>query len=1033
MDKKRKTKLGLDLGTSSIGWWLYEIDDNEEIVGTVRAGVRIFSNGRNPKSFSSLNEDRRAARSARRRRDRYLQRRRGLMKVLIKHGLMPKDEAERKKLVVEDPYKLRAEAATKSISPFLVGRALFHINQRRGFKSNRIIDRSRGSDDGPVLASVKHFKQKLNGQTVGQFLWEHRQEGRPVRARREGTKQDDLYDHYPDRGMLKEEFERIWECQQKGEHGKLYTPKARDELAKLIFEQRKLKDPIIGKCLYYPKEDRISKSSPLFQKFRILQEVNNLRYRDDRGLSQAIEGKARQELLSMLGSKKQVKFKYIKDIIKKHELASYPRLNLESFGRAHLDGDLTRAVLTKKKIIDPKTYDAWSLEEQEELVTLLDSDKSDEAAIEDLTTQWGMTHKQAEDVLQANLPADRGNLSAKAINKLLPFLEDGVRYDEAVEQAGLGSHSDRGDKDAKQLSVLPNYNRILKKYCLPRRKEDEDKHHLWRVPNPTVHVALNQLRNVVNDLLRKYGRPEKIVVEIGRDLPQGKKTKEKLQKRLTENRKANDKRVEKLEELGQQVNYRNIELLRIWEEQGEDCADRRCVYTGEKISARALFSGEVDVDHILPFSKTFDNGIANKVVCYAPANRYKGNKTPFEAFYDNKDYDWEQIRHRAGLLPENKAWRFEEDAMKQYEEKHDFFDRQIPEMQYLTRAALEYLKPVSETGEVIPIPGSFTAMMRRLWGLNSLLGASYKNRSDHRHHAIDAAVVGSVSRSLLNKLTSSAKHYEENISQHRLFDGKTPEPYPEFRKKVKTQVKKIIVSHKNERSAAGQLHNETAMGILEVKPDGNVLVSVRKPVSEFTTPKRIDHILSKRINEELMDLYSDCADKKDFSTLLDNYSSETGIKKIKAREKFASGSLVFINDKNGHPYKAYKLDGNWCYEIYAKPDGKWHGEIIPTFHGNNSSFKPAWTRIDGAKFVMRIFRKDTFMRLSSNGKKSFYVIQWISRGMIALHEHQEANVDSRNRDKEDSFSFLYKSPDVLRKEGYKKVHISAAGITKISD
>ena len=133
----RRYRLGLDLGTNSIGWTAVRLNAREEPAGILGLGVRIFPDGRNPTDGSSLAVDRRFARGQRRRRDRYLKRRGDLLKLLIKYGLMPEDDAERKKLANRDPYKLRAAALNRSLHSHELGRALFHLDQRRGFKSNR--------------------------------------------------------------------------------------------------------------------------------------------------------------------------------------------------------------------------------------------------------------------------------------------------------------------------------------------------------------------------------------------------------------------------------------------------------------------------------------------------------------------------------------------------------------------------------------------------------------------------------------------------------------------------------------------------------------------------------------------------------------------------------------------------------------------------------------------------------------------------------------------------------------------------------
>src|SRR6185437_11327463 len=137
MQEHRPYRLGIDVGSNSLGWFVVWLDGKGEPIGLGPGGVRIFPDGRDPQSGTSNAVDRRTARGARRRRDRYLKRRTHLMAALIRHGLMPEDEAARKALETLDPYALRTKALDEALPAHHLGRALFHLNQRRGFLSNR--------------------------------------------------------------------------------------------------------------------------------------------------------------------------------------------------------------------------------------------------------------------------------------------------------------------------------------------------------------------------------------------------------------------------------------------------------------------------------------------------------------------------------------------------------------------------------------------------------------------------------------------------------------------------------------------------------------------------------------------------------------------------------------------------------------------------------------------------------------------------------------------------------------------------------
>lgn len=187
---RRRYRLGLDLGSNSLGWWVVWLGRDRPTdagmpVGIGPGGVRIFDDGRDPQSGTSNASDRRLARGARVRRDRFVRRKRGLMQALIAHGLMPGDEAARKALEGVDPYRLRAEALDGKLPLSHIGRALFHLNQRRGFQSNRKADKV-GDEKGAIKEATRKLADAMaeeDAATYGVWLWRRQQKREGVRAK----------------------------------------------------------------------------------------------------------------------------------------------------------------------------------------------------------------------------------------------------------------------------------------------------------------------------------------------------------------------------------------------------------------------------------------------------------------------------------------------------------------------------------------------------------------------------------------------------------------------------------------------------------------------------------------------------------------------------------------------------------------------------------------------------------------------------------------------------------------------------------
>src|SRR5579885_2523561 len=197
----RRYRLGIDTGSNSLGWFVVWLNEKDEPVGLGPGGVRIFPDGRDPKSKESNAADRRVARSMRRRRDRYLQRRGKLMGLLVKHGLMPADEAARKSLEALDPYELRAKALDEPLPLHHIGRALFHLNQRRGFLSNRKTEQG-GKKSGAIKQAAGNLQKMMDdsgARTLGDFLHRRHRVREPVRTRNRSTGAKAEYDFYPTR------------------------------------------------------------------------------------------------------------------------------------------------------------------------------------------------------------------------------------------------------------------------------------------------------------------------------------------------------------------------------------------------------------------------------------------------------------------------------------------------------------------------------------------------------------------------------------------------------------------------------------------------------------------------------------------------------------------------------------------------------------------------------------------------------------------------------------------------------------------
>ena len=971
------------------------------------------------------------------------------MATLVAHGLMPEHEADRKALESLDPYELRARGLDEELSLRELGRALFHLHQRRGFKSNRRTDGG-DKEGGPVkegVAKLRTAMAETKARTCGEFLAQRHRDRLPVRSRNVSDKiTKAAYDFYPVRELVEDEFDLLWAAQ--AGHNPELTDEARDAIKAVFFRQRDLKPVTPGRCTLNPEENRAPWALPLTQRFRILQDIGNLTIARPGAPQRKVTLEERAALLGKLLGTNAPTFAALRKAL---QLAPDEYFNLESERRKALKGDETAAVLAHKDRFH-KEWRTLPFERQQQIIEQLLAEENEEKLIGWLVDECGLDRERAESVSAVPLPQGYARLGRSALTGIVDaFLSETgeahdpntgevyyapLTYDQAVRAAGFHhSNLDRRDEN-DLLPRLPYYGDALARHVVEKHDAPEgSQEQRGRITNPTVHIGLNQLRKVINAIIAKYGRPDEIVVELARDLKLGKKQKDELSKQQTKNEKANEVRAVKMAEVGI-ADPAGLDFLkmRLWEElDPEDATSRCCPYTGEQISLQKLFSPAVEVEHILPFRRTLDNSPANKTVSIRAANREKGNHSSFEAFGNSPTgYDWEDISNRAGRLPPNKRWRFQPDAMERFEnEEKDFLDRQLVDTQYLARISKTYLGLVCPANKIWVIPGRLTAMLRGKWGLNSLLpghniagGTQSKNRTDHCHHAIDAFVVACTRRGLLQRVASASDQHRE-----RLID-KMPGPFPKYdRDELQRVINGIVVSHRPDHGTAGKLHEETAYGQVRDPDNWNGFNLVyRKPFAGLNE-REVERIRDPRIREELAEhLYQAKTAGQSHKEAMTDFAARRNIRRVRLLKK--EKDIIVIQDGNGKAYKAYSPGDRHCVEIYELPDGKWRGEGISVFDANRKNYTPRWrSEHPAARLVMRVHKGD-LLALEHEGREQVMVVRQLepSANRVRLISHKETgNMAQRHANTDDPFRWFMPSYNRMRDAKARKVRVDELG------
>lgn len=989
-----------------------------EPVAIIKAGVRIFSDGRNPKDGSSLAVTRRAARAMRRRRDRLLKRKHRMMALLLKHGFFPADTIERKALELLNPYELRAKGLDTALTPAEFARALFHINQRRGFKSNRKTDK-KDNDSGALKAAISALRQQLdpngaNGKarTVGELLWRRIKpdvEGKPPRAglvraryrerrieKEDGkTRIDKSYDLYIDRAMIDAEFDTLW-AKQTALTPSVFNEAARAELKDCLLHQRPLKPVKPGRCTLEPDEERAPLALPSQQRFRIYQEVNNLRILKKDLHDETLTRAQRDELVNALEHHSKRSFTQIRTLLK---LAGTTQFNLEDVKRQELKGSSTSAILSKKEHFGPDWF-TFPLDQQDAIVMRLLTEESEAALIVWLQEELGFDETRAEIVANTGLAEGYGSLSTKALSRILPALQaEVITYDKAVQAAGYEHHSHISHAATGEiLPALPYYGEYLQRHVGfgSGKRDDPPEKRFGKIANPTVHIGLNQARVVVNALIKRYGHPSEVIVEVARDLKQSWEQRNEDKEQQAKNQKRNERlrtdAAKLLQISPERVKHADIQKLILWEELSFDIADRRCPYSGVQIGARMVLSDEVEIEHILPFSQTLDDSLNNKTLATRRANRVKGDRSPAQAREDFEREGWtyDAILQRAEHMPRNKRYRFGPDGHEKWlREDKDFLARALNDTRHLSRVAREYLSLICPHGTGV-IPGRMTAMLRAKFGLNDILGLQgEKNRNDHRHHAVDACVIAVTDQGLLQRFAqASASAREKQLD--KLVDS-MPLPWPTYREHVGRAVRNIWVSHKPDHGYEGALMEATAYGI---RKDGTIK---QKSKADGSEGREIKNLI--RISEP-------------------KQPSRHGVD----------------TEGNPLPYIGYVGGSNYCIEITRGDKGKWDGKVVSTFeayqlvqqHGAMRLRHPSLS-VSGKPLAMRLTIHD-IVRMEIDGQEqTLRMVTVAGSGQIWFAPVNEANVDARNRDKADPFNYTSKRAGSLQTAKARRVTISPIG------
>lgn len=916
--------LGLDIGIASVGWCL--VGENR----IVDLGVRAFDKAETAKEGDPLNLTRRMARLARHRLAQRAWRLKKLTRELKRHGLI--DDTgffQPANPVATSPWQLRVQGLDRKLEPGEWARVIYHLCKHRGF---HWISRAE--------------EKQAAGDTKG--------EGGKVKQGLAGTKR--LMDEKGYRSIAEMVLAEFPDAQRnkRGEYTKaLSRVLLGDELKQLFAEQRRLGNPLagesletallgngdrksglfwmqkpplsgaallkmLGKCTFEKGEFRAPKASFTAERHVWLTRLNNLRIVYG-GETRPLNAQERAIALPL-------PYQQAGDFTYKQLHSALVKSGLlpESFEFAGLrpskDG---RDPKSEKLIKLPawqelrSTLKAAGLETEweslagaacrgqpeilDEIARVLSVYKDDEEARAELN-KLALPNREATVEALLDIRFDKFHaLSLKALYRIVPHMEAGLRYDEAVAAIPEYGHHSQLHKPGEGISrTLPPLYAGRDPDGRMRFAEDED------IPrNPVVLRALNQARKVVNAIVRRYGSPMAVNIEMARDLSRPLDERNKIRKEQEEYRARNDKdKAFFTEEFGQAPKGGEFEKFRLYrEQQGKSIypvmneKQGICAYSFTPIDlARLLEPGYVEIDHALPYSRSFDDSKNNKVLVLARENRDKGNRTPYEYLGGAENSPrWLQF---VAFVESTKSYRLAKRSRllrKDFgtKEAEEFQERNLNDTRYICKFFKNYverhlkLAESSDAKRCVVLSGQMTAFLRARWGINKI-----RSESD-RHHALDAAVVAACTHGMVKRLADYSRTRELAQVHTGFVDTTTgeivdpamfrqlkqhfPEPWPHFRHELEARLKidnpaqlreevthlgtydataldeirPLFVSRAPQRRNGGAAHKDTIYGQPE-KMRENGSVTQKAPLTSLTL-KDLDKLIDPHRNARLYD------------------------------------------------------------------------------------------------------------------------------------------------------------------------------------
>ncbi len=769
-------RIGLDVGIKSVGWCVMECDANGEPLHIKALNTRIFDAAEQPKTGESLALPRRTARGQRRRTRRKSSRLKSIRDLFSANGIAIFDETAdgcvlpKKEYVNIDVHKKRAEALDKPVTKEEFARILYSLARHRGFKSNKKPG-AKTAEDGKLLAAINENERKMQEKglrTVGELLYrEFEEKGLAVH-----NKGGD-YSRCISRDSLIKEIKLLFEKQK--EYGNGFATEENLEKYLGYFSKQRTFDEGPGpgskysgghevkKCQFYKNEYCAAKGTYSCELSTACQKLNNLTLviGGDRRL---LTDEERKTVLLLAEKKDALTYKDVRKALGYvgNEDMRFGSLNYASAAKKKKDGAITddsdifkcesakfislkNSNAIRKTLPDELKNDIELIDEIAEICTKYTNETLFRNAVKESGIINGRLKDDTVDELLSLDMKGYGHLSLKALREILPYLKAGDVYSVACEKAGH-NHSVSEHERAKYLGKNPEVREIL-----------DD------ITSPVVRRAMSQTIKVIDALIREYGSPCAVNIELARDMSLNFSDRKKEERDNAERAKVNEEIRKSIAAAGAVPNATNVLKRKLYDEQ--DC---KCAYSGKTLDINRLYEdGYYEIDHIIPYSRSFNDSFNNKVLVLKSENQNKRNNTPYEYFL-RTGRDWEDFSARVKAIYQKRNNKKMELLLKTTVNEDEWKSRAINDTRYASRLLANVIKDYLLFDEnakgkkrVLTVKGGITSYLRKFWGIQ-------KVRSDgDKHHAVDAAVIACYN----DKIGHSIERYNQIKESNKIGNG----------------------------------------------------------------------------------------------------------------------------------------------------------------------------------------------------------------------------------------------------------------------